>query len=47
MVFQTFVFMQLFNQINARKIEDGEFNVFSGMTRNVQFIGVVIFTFII
>lgn len=47
MVFQTFVFMQLFNQINARKIEDGEFNIFSGITRNAQFMGVVVFTFVI
>ena len=47
MVFQTFVFMQLFNQINARKIEEGEFNIFAGIMRNAQFIGVVIFTFVI
>ena len=47
MVFQTFVFMQLFNQINARKIEDGEFNIFAGILRNKHFLGVVVFTFVI
>lgn len=30
-VFNTFVFMQVFNQINARKLEAGELNVFAGM----------------
>jgi len=38
--------MQLFNQINARKLEEDEFNVFSGMFRNCLFIGVVIVTFV-
>jgi len=44
-VFQIFVFMQLFNQINARKIELGEFNVFEGFFNNWLFIFVTIFTF--
>merc|ERR1712032_1266889 len=30
MVFQTFVFMQLFNQINARKLGDKDYNIFAG-----------------
>jgi hypothetical protein len=30
-VFNAFVFMQVFNQINARMLEHGEFNVFKGM----------------
>ena len=47
LVFQVFVFLQLFNQINARKLEEGEFNVFSGMFKNCLFVGVVIFTFVI
>jgi Ca2+ transporting ATPase len=45
LVFQIFVFMQLFNQINARKIELGEFNVFQGFFNNFLFIGVTLFTF--
>eukprot|EP01070_Trichotokara_eunicae_P011798 Trichotokara_eunicae@DN7922_c0_g1_i1.p1 len=32
-VFNTFVWMQIFNLINARKIQN-ELNVFSGLTRN-------------
>ena len=44
-VFQIFVFMQLFNQINARKIELGELNVFHGFFNNFLFIAVTIFTF--
>ena len=40
-VFNTFVFMQLFNEINARKIH-GEWNVFSGIHRNIVFLCVVV-----
>lgn len=47
MVFQMFVFMQLFNQINARKIEDGELNVFSGFFNNFLFLFVTILTFVV
>lgn len=43
-LFQAFVFMQVFNQINARKLADGEFNVFSGFFNNIYFIGVTLFT---
>lgn len=43
-VFQIFVFMQFFNQINARKIEEGEINVFAGFFNNFLFIFVVLFT---
>jgi magnesium-transporting ATPase (P-type) len=46
-VFQAFVFMQVFNQINARKLELGENNVFSGIFRNMLFIYITIFTFVI
>lgn len=46
-VFQAFVFMQIFNQINARKLEEGEMNVFEGMFRNMLFIWITIFTFVI
>ena len=47
MVFQMFVFMQLFNQINARKIEYGEYNVFEGFFNNFLFIFVTILTFVV
>lgn len=47
MVFQMFVFMQLFNQINARKIEDGELNVFKGFFNNFLFLFVTILTFVV
>jgi len=46
-VFQIFVFMQIFNQINARKIEDGEFNVFSGIFSNYFFLVVIVLVTII
>ena len=39
--------MQIFNQINARKLEEGEFNVFEGVFKNPLFIWITIFTFII
>lgn len=39
-VFQIFVFLQLFNQINSRKIELGEKNVFSNFFSNWAFITV-------
>ncbi|CAO2636938.1 Plasma membrane calcium-transporting ATPase 4 [Lemmus lemmus] len=44
-VFNTFVLMQLFNEINSRKIH-GEKNVFAGIYRNAIFCSVVLGTFI-
>uniref|UniRef100_A0A8C6MY92 Calcium-transporting ATPase n=1 Tax=Mus spicilegus TaxID=10103 RepID=A0A8C6MY92_MUSSI len=44
-VFNTFVLMQLFNEINARKIH-GEKNVFAGVYRNIIFCTVVLGTFL-
>ena len=43
-IFQIFVFMQLFNIINARKIE-GELNVFDGFFNNPLFIFIIILSF--
>ncbi len=40
-VFNTFVFMQVFNEINARKIH-GERNVFRGIHRNWIFLSVMV-----
>lgn len=45
-VFNTFVMMQLFNEINARKIH-GERNVFEGIFNNLIFCSIVLSTFII
>uniref|UniRef100_A0A4W4GR06 Calcium-transporting ATPase n=1 Tax=Electrophorus electricus TaxID=8005 RepID=A0A4W4GR06_ELEEL len=45
-IFNVFVMMQLFNEINARKIH-GERNVFEGVYRNPIFCSVVLGTFII
>ena len=39
-IFNTFVFMQIFNEINARKVH-GEWNVFSGIHLNAVFLCVV------
>lgn len=46
-VFNAFVFMQVFNQINARKLEAGEFNVFSGMMANLPFLGIMVATILV
>jgi len=46
MIFNTFVIMQVFNEINARKIH-GERNVFEGIFDNPLFYGIVIGTFIV
>lgn len=43
-IFNTFVMMQLFNEINARKIH-GERNVFDGIFRNPIFCSIVFGTF--
>jgi magnesium-transporting ATPase (P-type) len=45
-VFQIFVFMQIFNQMNARLLT-GNFNIFEGMCKNWLFVAVSIATFII
>lgn len=44
-IFNTFVMMTLFNEINARKI-DGSRNVFEGLTRNIVFVVIWISTFL-
>ena len=45
-VFQAFVFMQIFNQFNARKLEM-EMNVFGGIFRNPLFLQITVLTVII
>ena len=44
-IFNTFVMMTLFNEVNARKIH-GQRNVFEGLNRNPVFIVIWIGTFI-
>lgn len=46
MIFNTFVLMQLFNEINSRKVH-GERNVFEGIFRNPIFIGIMAGTFVV
>lgn len=45
MGFQAFVFMQIFNQINARKLGEHEYNVFEGITINKLFLVITAITF--
>lgn len=40
-IFNTFVFLQLFNQINCRKVGRQDFNVFEEFFHNKYFIGVL------
>ncbi|PHJ16591.1 calcium-translocating p-type pmca-type protein [Cystoisospora suis] len=42
LVFNTFVFMQIFNMLNARKIND-EWNIFSGVLKNKMWISIAVF----
>jgi len=44
-IFNTFVMMTLFNEVNARKIH-GQRNVFEGLNRNVVFITIWLCTFV-
>ena len=46
-IFQTFVFMQLFNQINSRKLGEREYNVFADFFNNWMFIIILLATFAI
>ncbi|KAL3822830.1 hypothetical protein ACHAXA_011467 [Cyclostephanos tholiformis] len=42
-IFNSFVWMQLFNEMNARSL-NGEFNVFRGLLKNRLFCGIVFFS---
>jgi|Transcript_33357 magnesium-transporting ATPase (P-type) len=46
-IFQSFVFLQLFNQINSRKLGERDFNVFTKFCNNWMFIFITILTFAI
>ena len=41
MIFKTYVFMQVFNEVNCRKIHENEFNVFDGLFGNSLFLMVI------
>lgn len=45
--FNTFVFMQVFNEINARKLKREELNVFEGFFNNPLFLIILVFTVIV
>ena len=45
-IFNAFVWMQLFNEINSRSL-NGEINVFKGMPRNPLFCGILVITAIL
>jgi len=47
LLFNVFVFCQIFNEINARRINYGEFNIFKGIFKSYIFIGVITFTTVI
>jgi len=42
-IFNAFVWMQLFNEINSRNL-NGEFNVFKGLFKNALFVGILFTT---
>ena len=44
LIFHTFVFMQVFNEINCRKIGESEFNVFADFFDNALFIFIMVVT---
>ena len=39
-IFNAFIMMQLFNMINARKLGERDFNIFSGFFNNWMFLAV-------
>lgn len=43
-LFNTFVMLQLFNEINCRKLSFREFNVFRGFFNNMMFLVIITFT---
>lgn len=47
LIFNTFVFMQVFNEINARKIGAKEYNIFHGFFNNFLFLGIILGTIVV
>lgn len=46
-VFQAFVFMQIFNMVNARKLLNNEYNVFSRFCNNPRFIVILLLIIVV
>lgn len=46
-IFHSFVFMQVFNEINSRKLGEREFNVFAGFFNNWLFQFIIILTIVV
>lgn len=47
MIFNTFVFLQVFNEINSRKLGKDEYNVFKGFFNNLLFLLIIVFTIVV
>ena len=47
LIFNTFVLMQVFNEINARKLGAKEFNIFHGFLNNFMFLFIIFGTIIV
>ena len=47
LIFQAFVFLQIFNQINARKLESHEMNVFKNFCNNPLFFIITVLTLVV
>lgn len=46
-IFHSFVFMQIFNEINSRKLGDRDFNVFKGFFNNGLFLFIIVSTLVV
>lgn len=42
-LFNTYIFLTLFNEINCRKVGSRQFNVFTNLLSNLYFLGVILF----
>ena len=47
LIFNTFVMLQLFNEINCRKVGRRDFNVFESIFHNIYFLVIVLGTFLV
>jgi magnesium-transporting ATPase (P-type) len=45
--FNAFVFLQLFNEINCRKLEANQLNVFKGFFNNGMFLAIIVVTIVV
>jgi len=45
-IFNSFVLCQVFNEVNCRRINPGEFNILDGFFTNAMFLGVLLFTIV-